>query len=77
MVKIYSTPVCPYCSTLKQFLSDEGVAFEDIDVIKNKEALEEIIKKTGRAEVPIVDINGEIVVGFDKEKICSLLGIKK
>lgn len=77
MVKIYSTPVCPYCHTLKAFLKNEGVSYEDVDVSKDKNALEEMIQKTGRAEVPIVDIDGEIVIGFDKERICQLLGIKK
>ncbi len=77
MVKIYSTPACPYCSTLKTFLTEEGISFEDIDVSKDKQALEEMIQKTGRAEVPIVDIDGEIVIGFDKERISQILGIKK
>ena len=77
MVKIYSTPSCAYCFTLKEFLKEHNVEFEEIDVTKDKKALEEIIKKTGRLEAPIVEIDGEIVVGFDKEKIVKLLNIKE
>jgi len=75
MVKVYSTPTCPYCVTLKEFLKEHNVEFEDIDVSSDREAAEEMIKKSGQMGVPVADINGEIVVGFDKEKIKSLLKI--
>lgn len=79
MVKVYSTPTCPYCVTLKQFLKENNIEFEDIDVSlsQNKEALDEMTKKSGQMGVPVVDINGEIVVGFDKEKISELLNIEE
>jgi len=76
MVKIYSTPTCIYCQTLKQYLQEKNIQFEYIDVSQNKEAMEEMVKKSGQMGVPVVDINGEIVVGFDKEKIDKLLNIK-
>ena len=76
-VKVYSTEICPYCLTLKQFLEEHNIKFEDINVSEDKEALNEMIKKSSRMEVPIVDINGEIIEGFDKEKICKLLNIKE
>jgi len=76
MVKIYSTPTCIYCQTLKQYLQENNIQFEDIDVSQNKEAMEEMVKKSGQMGVPVIDINGEIVVGFDKEKIDKLLNIK-
>ncbi len=76
MVKIYSTPTCIYCQTLKQYLQENNIKFEDIDVSQNKEAREEMGKKSGEMGVPVIDINGEIVVGFDKEKIDKLLNIK-
>jgi len=75
MVKVYSTPACPYCVTLKAFLTDYNIVFEDIDVSKNREALEEMVKKSGQMGVPVVDIDGQIVTGFDKEKISKLLNI--
>lgn len=77
MVKVYSTPACPYCVTLKEFLKVHNVAFEDIDVSQDKTALDEMIKKSGQMGVPVVEIGDKIVVGFDKEKITKLLEIKE
>jgi len=68
--------MCPYCVTLKQFLKEHNIEFEDIDVSQDKQALDEMVKKSNQMGVPVVDIDGEIVVGFDKEKICELLNIK-
>jgi len=76
MVKIYTTPACPYCFTLMEFLKEKGIEFEEIDVSKDEKARDEMIKKSGRLEAPIIEIDGQIVVGFDKEKISNLLGIK-
>ena len=77
MVKIFITPACPYCFTLKEFLKEKGIEFEEIDVSKDEKSREEMIKKSGRLEAPIIEINGQIVVGFDKEKIVKLLHIKE
>ena len=76
MVKVYSTPTCPYCVTLKAFLKEKGIEFKDIDVSSDSASAEEMIKKSGQMGVPVSDIDGEIVVGFDKEKICQLLKIE-
>jgi glutaredoxin-like YruB-family protein len=73
-IKIYSTPTCPYCKLVKQYLSSKGQSYEDIDVSQNKTALEEMVKLSGQMGVPTVVINGQVVVGFDKERIDSLLG---
>jgi len=77
MIKVFVTPVCPYCVTLKEFLKMNNIEFEEIDVSKDEKAKEELVKKTGRMEVPVIEIDGEIVVGFDKEKICKLLKLKE
>lgn len=77
MVKIYTSPGCPYCFTLKEFLKEKGIEFEEIDVSKDEKARDEMIKKSGRLEAPIIEIDSQIVVGFDKEKICKLLKIKE
>lgn len=77
MVKVYSTPTCVYCITLKEFLKEHNIEFEEIDVSKDKTALDEIVKKTGQMGVPVVDIDGQTVIGFDKERISELLGIKE
>lgn len=77
VVKVYSTPTCPYCVTLKTFLEGHGIVFEDIDVSQDEKAREEMIKKSKQMGVPVVDIDGQIIVGFDKEKISQLLSIKE
>lgn len=77
MVKVYSTPSCAYCFTLKEFLKEYNIEFEDIDVSKDKTAMEDMVRKSGKLEVPVLDIDGQIVAGFDKEKIVKLLKIKE
>ncbi|RLC35248.1 MAG: NrdH-redoxin [Candidatus Nealsonbacteria bacterium] len=72
-VKVYSTPTCPYCVTVKEFLKEHNIDFEDVNVAEDLVAREEMIKKSGQMGVPVVDIDGQIVVGFDKEKISKLL----
>ncbi|MCX5696907.1 MAG: glutathione S-transferase N-terminal domain-containing protein [Candidatus Omnitrophica bacterium] len=74
-VKIYSTPTCPYCIRAKQFLKDNNVIFENVDVSSDAKASEEMIEKSGQMGVPVLDIDGQIIVGFDKEKIKQSLGL--
>lgn len=74
-IKIYSTPTCPYCVTLKGFLKEHDILFEDVNVAQDAQAREEMVEKSGQMGVPVSDIDGEIVVGFDKEKIKKLLSI--
>ena len=76
-IKVYSTPMCPYCYTLKEFLKENGFEFEDIDVSKDKKSLDEMIEKSGQMGVPVIEIDGEIITGFDKEKICKKLKISE
>ena len=74
-IKVYSTPACPYCITLKTFLKEHSIEFEDIDVSQDKKALDEMVKKSGQMGVPVIDIDGEVIIGFDKEKISKLLNL--
>ena len=74
-VKVYSTPTCPYCIRAKQFLKENNIEFENLDVSGNQSAAEEMIQKSGQMGVPVLDIDGEIIVGFDKEKIETALGL--
>jgi len=74
-VLIYSTSTCPYCIRAKQFLKDNNIIFEDIDVSVDQAAGEEMIRKSGQMGVPVLDIAGEIIVGFDKERIKQALRI--
>ncbi len=76
-VMIYSTPACPFCQRTKQFLRDNNVEFEDIDVSADQERIREMIQKSGQMGVPVVDIDGDIIVGFDKEKIAKALSLQR
>ncbi len=76
MIKVYSTPACPYCVTLKNFLKEHDIEFESIDVSQDDKAREEMVEKSDQMGVPVIDIDGEIVVGFNKELIKHLLEIK-
>ena len=75
-VKVYSTPVCPYCATIKDWLKKNEIDFEDIDVSLDEDARQLLIDKTDQMGVPVVEINGEFIVGFDKDKFSKLLNIK-
>jgi glutaredoxin-like YruB-family protein len=76
MIKIYSTPTCVYCKTLKEYFKKHNIGFEDIDVSKDEKELQKMIKQSGQMGVPVVDIDGEIIIGFDKVKIDGLLKIE-
>ena len=77
MIKVFSTPTCSFCVTLKTFLKGHDIEFEEINVAEDKEAAKEMIEKSGQMGVPVLDIDGEIVVGFDKKRIVELLKIKE
>ena len=74
-VTIYSTPTCPFCIRAKQFLKDSNIQFTDYDVGSDQAKAQEMMKKTGQMGVPVIDVEGQIIVGFDKEKIKLALGI--
>jgi len=75
MVRVFSTPTCPYCVALKGFLKEHNIEFEDIDVSKDETAQKEMIEKSGQYGVPVIDIDGEIIVGFNQDRIKQLLKI--
>ena len=68
--------MCPYCTTLKEFLKERGVEFEEIDVSQDEKAMKEMVEKTGQMGVPVMEIDGEIVIGFDREKIIRILKLE-
>lgn len=74
-VTVYSTPTCPFCIRAKQFLKDSNIQFIDYDVGSDPAKADEMIKKSGQMGVPVLDIEGEVIVGFDKEKIKETLGL--
>ncbi len=74
-IKVYSTPVCPYCVALKNFLKEHNFVFEEFDLSQDRKAAQEMIEKTGQMGVPVIEIDGQIVIGFDREKISKILNI--
>lgn len=72
-VTVYSTPSCPYCVRLKAYLNQQGIAFTAIDVSTDRAGLDIMVKLSGQMGVPVIDVDGKIVVGFDKDKIDKLL----
>jgi len=74
-VKVYSTPTCAYCFSLKNFLKENNVEFEEIDIAADSKKREEMIQKSGQMEVPVIEIGEEVIAGFDREKIKKFLGI--
>ena len=75
-VTVYSTPTCSWCNTLKAYFKQQNITFTDIDVSRNQQAAQEMVRRSGQQGVPQTDINGTMVVGFDKVRINNLLGIK-
>ncbi|HUT96429.1 MAG TPA: glutaredoxin domain-containing protein [Candidatus Paceibacterota bacterium] len=73
MVRVFSTPSCPYCVALKGYLKERNIEFQDIDVSQDLEAQKEMIEKSGQYGVPVIDIDGEIIIGFNQERIKQLL----
>lgn len=73
IIKIYSTPTCPYCQMAKDFFTEKGLDYEEFDVANDEKAREEMIQKTGQMGVPVIEINGNIIRGFNREEIENLL----
>jgi len=74
-VTVYSTASCPYCVRAKEYLKANDVAYTDVDVAADEAAGQTMVEKSGQMGVPVLDIEGEIIVGFDKEKIKNALGL--
>ena len=75
-VRLFSTPICPYCFSLKRFLEEKGIEIEEIDISSDEKSAEEVLSKTKQTTVPVTEIDGEYVVGFDRKRICELLKIE-
>ena len=74
-VTVYSTPTCSWCQIAKEHLTTSGISFEDVDVSTDQQRAREMVEKSGQMGVPVIDIDGEIIVGFDRARIDSLLEI--
>lgn len=75
-VTVYTTPTCSWCTTIKTHLKNNGIHYSEIDVSRDQKAAEAMVRKSGQQGVPQTDINGTMIIGFDKVKINKLLGIQ-
>lgn len=76
MVKIYSTPTCVYCKMAKEFFKKNNVQYEEANVAEDQKAREEMVEKSHQLGVPVIDVNGKIMVGFNEANLREALGIK-
>jgi len=76
-VKIYTTPLCPWCQVTKDFLKANQIEFEEIDVSRDLKKAKEMVEKSGQYGVPVIDIDGKIVVGFNRSLLEELLGLNQ
>lgn len=74
-VIVFSTPTCTYCNMAKKYFREKGVKFKDVDVSRDEAAARDMVRRSGQQGVPVIDIGGKIVVGFDRPKIDKYLGL--
>ena len=74
MITIYTTPSCVYCKVAKEYFKKESLEYKEVDVVLDEAAREDMIKKSGQMGVPVIEINGKIVIGFNKREIDQALG---
>jgi len=75
-VLIFTTPTCSFCTLAKRYFKENNIRFREIDVSKNESAARDIQRKTGQTGVPVIMINNQPIIGFDKMKINKMLGLK-
>ena len=75
-VIVFSTPTCSFCNAAKHYFRQHNIKFRDVDVSRDPAAARDMVRRSGQQGVPVIDIGGKIVVGFDRNKINQLLGIK-
>ncbi len=74
-VTMYSTPTCHYCQIAKEFFKEKGIQYTEYNVLTDLEKRQEMMDKSGQLGVPVIAIDGQIIVGFDQTEVSSLLGI--
>lgn len=72
-ITLYSTPTCPFCKMTRKYFEEHGIEYKDIDVSQSEEAQKEMIEKSGTMSVPVIDIDGKIITGFNEEDIKKAL----
>jgi glutaredoxin 3 len=75
-VTIYTTPTCPHCAAAKRFLKERSVPYREVDVSRSAAAAQEVVRRSGQMGVPVIDVNGRIIVGFDRPRLVQALGLR-
>ena len=75
-VIVFSTPTCSFCNAAKAYFRQKNIKYSDIDVSRDMAAARDMVRRSGQQGVPVIDIGGKIVIGFDRNKINQLLGIR-
>lgn len=73
-VLVFTTPTCPWCTRAKSYLREHSVPFREVDVSRDPAAQRDLVRRTGQMEVPVIEIDGRPIVGFDRSRIDQLLG---
>jgi glutaredoxin 3 len=73
-ITVYSTPTCPYCHQAKDYLKQKGIEFADLNVATDLEARNAMVQKSGQLGVPVIEVDGQVIIGFNRAKIDELLG---
>lgn len=74
-VIVFSTPACSFCNMAKQYFRAKGIKFKDVDVSRDMAAARDMIRRSGQQGVPVIDIGGKVVVGFDRARIDKYLSL--
>jgi glutaredoxin 3 len=76
MVTVYTTQTCPHCRSVKRYLAERRIPFHEVDVSRSEEAMRRLQRKSGQTGVPVIDVNGQIVVGFNRSRLDRALGLR-
>jgi len=74
-VIVFTTPTCRYCSSVKQYLQQKKIRFKEVDVTRDAAAARDMVRRSGQQGVPVIDVGGKIIVGFDRSKIDRYLNL--
>ena len=74
-VLVFTTPTCPWCNRAKSYLRSRGVAFKEVDVSRDARTANDLVRRTGQMGVPVIEIDGRAIVGFDQRQVDRLLGL--
>lgn len=75
MIKVYTTPTCVFCHAVKEYFKQKKVKFDEVDLTVDQKAAQWVLDNTGQLAVPVIDMNGKIIIGFDRKQIDEQLAV--